>query len=102
MRLKGNCIIGQAGGATAVINNSLYGIMKEAKVFQEIQGIYGSLYGIEGVIKRELIDLKKENVSTIGGLKFTPGAILGGSRYKLDYKRKEDFKKYLAPSNPII
>ncbi|PIP17465.1 MAG: 6-phosphofructokinase [Parcubacteria group bacterium CG23_combo_of_CG06-09_8_20_14_all_35_9] len=96
MRLKGNCIIGQAGGATAVINNSLYGIMKEAKVFQEIQGIYGSLYGIEGVIKRELIDLKKENVSTIGGLKFTPGAILGGSRYKLDYKRKEDFKKIFS------
>ena len=29
--LKGNCLIGQSGGPTSVINGSLYGIIKAAR-----------------------------------------------------------------------
>jgi 6-phosphofructokinase 1 len=73
----------QSGGPTPVINTSLYGVIKEAKLHSEIKGIYGSLYGIEGVLNDNLIDLRQEDDQQIELLKQTPGAILGTTRYKL-------------------
>jgi 6-phosphofructokinase 1 len=73
----------QSGGPTPVINTSLYGVIKEAKLHPEIKGIYGSLYGIEGVLNDNLIDLRQEDDQQIELLKQTPGAILGTTRYKL-------------------
>ena len=74
----------QSGGPTAVINTSLYGVIKEAKKHpNEISGIYGSLNGIEGLIDNKVIDLGKEKDETIELLPQTPGAALGTTRYKL-------------------
>ena len=74
----------QSGGPTSVINTSLYGAIREAQRHpEEIEGIYGSLNGIEGLLNDRLIDLGKEDDSTIELLKQTPGAILGTTRYKL-------------------
>lgn len=74
----------QSGGPTAVINTSLYGIIKEAKKHpNEICGIYGSLHGIEGLIDDQIIDLEREKDETIELLQQTPGAALGTTRYKL-------------------
>lgn len=74
----------QSGGPTAVINTSLYGMIKEAKKHKaEIEGIYGSLHGIEGLIDDQIIDLEKEKDETIELLQQTPGAALGTTRYKL-------------------
>lgn len=82
----------QSGGPTSVINSSLYGAIKEAKLHtDEISNIYGSLHGIEGLLCDDLIDLNKEDDETIELLKQTPGAILGTSRHKLpkDYHDQE-------------
>lgn len=82
----------QSGGPTSVINSSLYGAIKEAQLHEDvISHIYGSLYGIEGLLCDELIDLGKEDPKTIELLKQTPGSILGTSRHKLpkDYHDKE-------------
>lgn len=82
----------QSGGPTSVINSSLYGAIKEAQLHEDvISHIYGSLYGIEGLLCDELIDLGKEDPETIELLKQTPGSILGTSRHKLpkDYHDKE-------------
>lgn len=82
----------QSGGPTSVINSSLYGAIIEARKHgDEIDNIYGSLYGIEGLLNDELIDLNKEDDSTIELLKQTPGSILGTSRHKLpkDYHHEE-------------
>ena len=75
----------QSGGPTAVINTSLYGVIKEAKLHlgKEISGIYGSLYGIEGLIDDNIIDICKEKDETIELLQQTPGSALGTTRYKL-------------------
>lgn len=74
----------QSGGPTAVINTSLYGMIKEAKKHpNEICGIYGSLHGIEGLIDDQIIDLERETDETIELLQQTPGAALGTTRYKL-------------------
>ncbi len=81
---KGHLLIGQAGGATAVINASLVGAIQEALGHEDqIDGIFGALHGIEGVLKRQIIDLRQESRESLNGLLTTPSAALGSSRYKL-------------------
>src|SRR5512146_2335924 len=80
---RGNLLIGQSGGATAVINASLAGAVQEALRADEIDGIYGALHGIEGVLKRQIIDLRRESDETWSRVLATPSAALGSCRYKL-------------------
>ena len=55
----------QSGGPTSVINSSLYGAILEARKHgDQIDNIYGSLHGIEGLLTDELIDLNKEDDKT--------------------------------------
>jgi 6-phosphofructokinase len=80
---RGHLLIGQAGGATAVINASLVGAVREALAADAVDGIYGARHGIEGVLARDLLDLRGESAATWQGLLTTPSAALGSSRYKL-------------------
>ena len=74
----------QSGGPTAVINSSLCGVVREAKKHpNEIEALYGSLYGVEGLIDDNLVDLFAEDEKDINLLTQTPGQILHSSRYKL-------------------
>ncbi len=82
-RGRGNLLIGQSGGATAVINASLAGAVQEALYQEQIGDIYGALHGIEGVLKRQLVDLRRESANTWTRLLMTPSAALGSCRYKL-------------------
>jgi len=91
--LRGAIVIGQSGGPTAVINASLAGAVQEALRHPEIEGIYGALDGILGVINENLIDLGRERPEVIEGLKSTPSAALGSCRYKL---APEDYERILA------
>jgi len=97
-KLKGNVIIGQSGGPTAVINSSLAGVVQEASKHDEITGVFGMVHGIMGVIKEEFIDLGKQDPSAIEGLRHTPSAALSSCRYKVspnEYdKILEVLKKY--------
>lgn len=83
MSWKGGCLVGQSGGPTCVINASLYGVIDEARRRPEIEEIYGALYGIEGILQQRIVDLGRERPEVIEGLKVTPGAALGGCRYRL-------------------
>ena len=79
-----NMVYIQSGGPTSVINTSLYGAIKEAKLHRdEIDHIYGSLNGIEGMIDDKLIDIDQEDDEQIELLLQTPGSILGTTRRKL-------------------
>jgi len=95
--LKGSCVVAQSGGPTAVINQSLYGVIQEAQRHKEIEEIYGARNGILGLIKGELIDLKKKENYAIDGLRTTPGAALGSCRYRLRSWRESsrDFEKII-------
>lgn len=79
----GNLIIGQSGGATAVINASLVGAVKAALADSRIDGIYGMRYGIEGLLKEDLVDLRQQPAGVWSQLMHTPSAALGSCRYKL-------------------
>ena len=79
-----NMVYIQSGGPTSVINTSFYGALKEAMRHPEaIDGIYGSLNGIEGMIDDKLIDIRQEDPEQIELLLQTPGSILGTTRRKL-------------------
>ena len=85
MSAKGrrNLVIGQSGGATAVINASLVGAFETARENEHFDEIYGMRYGIEGLLKEDLIDLRRQPASLWPRLRTTPGAALGSCRYKL-------------------
>ncbi len=50
---------------------------------ERIDGIYGMLYGIEGLLKDELVDLRRQPGDVWSQLLHTPSAALGSCRYKL-------------------
>lgn len=93
MVLKANVLIAQSGGPTAVINNSICGVIQELVVHKKIKEIYGAINGILGILNEELIDLRKEEPSTIQGLRRTPSSALGSCRYKLSAKDYERIMK---------
>jgi len=80
---RGNLIIGQSGGATAVINASLVGAVTTALNDERIDGIYGMQNGIEGLLKEDILDLRKQPSTLWQQLLYTPSAALGSCRYKL-------------------
>lgn len=82
--MKGNVIVGQSGGPTAVINSSLAGVIK-ASWKAGIRRIYGMHYGIEGLLNEDIIDIEDYVTSSqdLSLLKRTPSAFLGTCRYKL-------------------
>lgn len=93
MTSHNNLIIGQSGGATAVINASLVGAVEAALAEERIDGIYGMLHGIEGLLKEDLIDLRRQSSSVWTRLLYTPSAALGTCRYKL---KDEDPERVIA------
>lgn len=79
-----NIIVGQSGGPTAVINASLYGVIREALLHEEAGHIYGMIHGIEGFLQDRYMDLGTElTEAELELLKLTPAAYLGSCRYKL-------------------
>jgi len=75
-------LIAQSGGPTHVINQSLVGAVLEAKKHGCIKSIYGSLHGIQGILDKDFINLKKESVKTLEAVANTPSSALGSVRRK--------------------
>ena len=92
--LVGNCLIGQSGGPTTVINASVAGVVSEALNHTCIEEVYGSLNGVIGLLNEDFVDLAAESQQAIRGLRHTPGAALGTSRAKL--KKPQEFERVLA------
>ena len=81
---KKNLLVGQSGGPTAVINSSLYGVVSEGRIHEEVGHVYGMVNGIEGFLNDTILDFDEALPGEeLEGLKYTPGAYLGSCRYKL-------------------
>ena len=82
--MKGNILVGQSGGPTAVINSSLAGVFKTA-MERGYNQVYGMRYGIQGFLDEQYICLSDyiKNEMDLELLKRTPSAFLGTCRYKL-------------------
>ena len=95
--MSNNVIVGQSGGPTAVINSSLAGVYKTARSLGAGK-VYGMKYGIEGLLKEEIVDLDilLDDRMSIELLKRTPSSFLGSCRYKLpDWHEDEAVYKKL-------
>jgi ATP-dependent phosphofructokinase / diphosphate-dependent phosphofructokinase len=84
--IKGNALIGQSGGPTAVINSSLAEVIETALASSFINDVYGMQFGIEGFMQELLYDLGKQPTKIIEGLRYTPSSALGSSRHKVQEK----------------
>ena len=91
--LRGNALIGQSGGPTCVINQSLVGIVQEAQGAAAIENVYGAVHGIQGILDGRLIDLGRESQETLERVAQTPCAALRSVRKK---PTREDCEKVLA------
>ena len=55
--MKGNVIVGQSGGPTAVINSSLVGVYKTAKDRGAKKNYTDMLHGVQGLLEEKVVDL---------------------------------------------
>lgn len=85
-----NIIIGQSGGPTRVINQSLVGAVKEAKKHADIGKILGMKFGVKGVLNEDFFDLREVSDADLDLIANTPGSALGSCRHK---PSREDCEK---------
>src|ERR1700722_2285085 len=96
--LQGNAVIGQSGGPTSVINQSLVGVIQAAKKARHIHELFGSRHGVRGIINEDFIPLKSTPDDLLERVAQTPAAALGSTRDKPDHAYCEKvftvFKKH--------
>ena len=77
-------VIAQGGGPTAVINQTLAGIVLEARRQHPGCRILGSRYGVRGIRDGDLVDLSSIPEGQLRQIAATPSAALGSTRDKPD------------------
>jgi 6-phosphofructokinase 1 len=90
MAKRGNLLVGQSGGPTAVINRSVAGVVKEALKHEQIGEILGMRNGVLGVLNENFINLRDIADEDIDNMAALPGAALGSCRFK---PKKEDCER---------
>ena len=81
---SGKLVIAEGGGPTAVINQSLVGAVLEARLFPQIERIYGARYGVRGIVDEDFVDLSLESRANLEAIADTPSSALGSTRDKPD------------------
>lgn len=82
--IKGNAVIAQGGGPTAVINQSLVGVVEGLRDASEIGRIYGARHGVRGIVGKQFVELQSVPQETLDRVANTPSAALGSTRDKPD------------------
>ncbi|MFP4353603.1 MAG: 6-phosphofructokinase [Phycisphaerae bacterium] len=81
---KPNAVIGQSGGPTAVINQSLVGVIETINKSKKIDKLLGARHGVRGIIEENFLDLSGIKQKQLEDVAVTPAAALGSSRDKPD------------------
>lgn len=93
MKLEGKILVAQGGGPTAVINQSMVGVVLEGRKFPQVTRVYGAVGGVNGIINENLIDLTQETTHNLEQVAETPSSALSSTRDKPDVAYcKEIFK----------
>lgn len=83
MKKSNNMVIAQSGGPSMVINASLVGAVFAAKkAGDRIGRILGARHGIQGILGRDYIDLRKVSDAKLEAVALTPSSALGSCRMK--------------------
>ena len=81
---SGKLVIAQGGGPTVVINQSLVGAVLEARLFPQIDHVYGARHGVRGIVNEDFVDLSAESQANLEAVAATPSSALGSTRDKPD------------------
>jgi 6-phosphofructokinase len=92
---SGKILVAQGGGPTAVINQSLAGVVLEARRHGEITRVYGARHGVRGIVDEDFVDLGLETAQQLEAVAATPSSALGSTRDKPDVKYCEEIFKVL-------
>ncbi len=77
-------LVAQGGGPTAVINQSLVGVVLEARRHKGIDLVYGARHGVRGILNEDFVDLTQETSHNLELVAGTPASALGSTRDKPD------------------
>ena len=77
-------LVAQGGGPTAVINQSLVGVVLEARRFRGVEQVYGARHGVRGIVNEDFVDLTQETSHNLEMVAATPASALGSTRDKPD------------------
>jgi len=81
---RGNAVVGQSGGPTAVINQSLVGVIEAARECGAIERLLGARNGVRGIVEQRFVDLKSLDDELLERVAQTPASALGSTRDKPD------------------
>ncbi len=99
MALRGNVLIGQGGGPTAVINASLLGIVEQARQHDQCERIFGARFGLIGLLANDLLDLSDEDPQHLQRVGRSPSSALGTCRRRYSPSDAETALAVLAANN---
>jgi len=95
-KLKGDVLVAQSGGPTAVINASACGVAQTCLRNKATFGrVLGATNGVLGVLHEELFDLGREGKAALDLMRRSPAAAVGSCRYKLDPQDPRDYERIL-------
>ena len=83
-KLVGNAMIGQSGGPSVVINQSLVGAIEQAAKHRQITKLLGARHGTIGMMAEDFVNLSRVATRRLETIAETPGAALGSCRHKPD------------------
>lgn len=80
---RGNLLLAQSGGATAVINASAVGVIRQAIDSKAFDKVLCAHFGMNGILKEDFYDVSDITESQLQLLAKTPASAFGSCRYKL-------------------
>jgi 6-phosphofructokinase 1 len=92
---SGKILVAQGGGPTAVINQSLVGVVLEARRQRQVQQVYGARHGVRGIVDEDFVDLTQETSHNLELVAATPSSALGSTRDKPDLPYCQEIFKVL-------
>lgn len=84
MKLEGKVLVAQGGGPTAVINQSVVGVVLEARKYSQVTRIYGARHGVNGIVNENFLDLTDVPTANLEAMAASPSSGLYSTRDKPD------------------
>ena len=97
--LAGKVLVAQGGGPTAVINQSVVGVVLEARKYANVEAVYGAVRGVRGIIDEDFVDLSRETAGNLECVAATPSSGLLSTRDKPDADYCERMFKVMQKHN---
>ncbi len=94
-----NAVIGQSGGPSAVINQSMVGVVERLRESGTVGRILGARHAVRGIMNNDFIELQDVAQDKLERIAQTPSSALGTSRDKPDRDYCEKIFKVFEQNN---